>query len=446
MLEREEERMGGRSVGRTWTRRDFLRVGGGALVGAYALGTTGCGGGSNGSGSGELTVLTWGSTSGEEKGFRELAERYNAQNPEVPVKMEFVPADQAYEQLDTRLAAGEAPDIARLQYQQMGKYASEGALADLSEYLDDGYGDAFTPALWQAVNYEGAPYGMPQHTDTFAVFYNTDIFEKVGIEAPRSMEESWTWDEFLEIATGIKDEGAADFAFAYNWQGTGASYRWMPLLFQHGGQLLDSDLAAPAIESPAGIETVAFTKRWFDEGLVPPSTSIKSGEQIETLFSNGTTAMMLSGDWLIPFVVDNMKAGWDVTYMIRDEAMASDLGGNALAVTRDSPNPEAAADFLKFAGSDENMSRFCIIGGFIPTRTSLAEQGLDYTQSPEQMNRFVKQATTVPEKMALEQTIPAFGDIVQVLTDQLEAAFKTGQSPEQTVRNIASGIQENLES
>ena len=62
------------------------------------------------------------------------------------------------------------------------------------------------------------------------------------------------------------------------------------------------------------------------------------------------------------------------------------------------------------------------------------------------MNRFVKQATTVPEKMALEQTIPAFGDIVQVLTDQLEAAFKTGQSPEQTVRNIASGIQENLES
>ena len=172
---------------------------------------------------------------------------------------------------------------------------------------------------------------------------------------------------------------------------------------------------------------------------------IKSGEQIETLFSNGTTAMMLNGDWLIPFVVDNMKADWDVTYMIRDEGMASDLGGNALAVTRDSPNPEAAADFLKFAGNEENMSRFCINGGFIPVRTTLAERGLDYTQKPEQMNRFVEQATTVPEKMAMEQTVPAFGNIVQVLTDQLEAAFKTGQAPELTARNIANGIRENLE-
>jgi multiple sugar transport system substrate-binding protein len=130
--------------------------------------------------------------------------------------------------------------------------------------------------------------------------------------------------------------------------------------------------------------------------------------------------------------------------MIRDAQMASDMGGNAVGVTRDSQNPEAAADFLKFMVNEANMSQFCIDGGFIPVRTSLAEQGLDYKQSPEQMNRFVEQATTVPEKMASEQTIPSFGSVVEVLTDQLEAAFRTGQSPEQTARNISSGIEEAL--
>jgi len=130
--------------------------------------------------------------------------------------------------------------------------------------------------------------------------------------------------------------------------------------------------------------------------------------------------------------------------MIRDSEMASDMGGNAVGVTRDSQNPEAAADFLKFMVNEENMSQFCIDGGFIPVRTSLAEQGLDYEQSAEQMNRFVEQATTVPEKMAREQTLPAFGSVVEVLSDQLEAAFRTGQSPEQTVRNISSGIEEAL--
>lgn len=432
-----------RTFGNGFTRRQFLRLGGGALAGAYVLGTAGCGGGGE-SGSGELTFLTWGSTSGEEKGFRGVVERYNKQDPEVPVKLEFVPGDQAYERLDTRLAAGEAPDIARVQYQQMGRYSSEGAFVDLSEYLEEGYGDVFTPALWQAVNFEDVPYGLPHHTDTFAVFYNTDIFGDLGIEVPQSLEESWTWDEFMEVAAQVKNEGPAEYAFAYNWQGDSASYRWMPLLFQHGGQLLDADLGAPDIDNPIGIETVAFTKSWFDEQLVPPSTSIKSGEQIETLFSNGTTAMMINGDWLIPFVVDNMEAGWDVTYMIRDAEMASDMGGNAVGVTRDSQNPEAAADFLKFMVDEENMSQFCIDGGFIPVRTSLAEQGLDYEQSPEQMNRFVEQATTVPEKMASEQTIPSFGSVVEVLSDQLEAAFRTGQSPEQTVQNISSGVEEAL--
>lgn len=392
-----------------------------------------------------MTVLTWGSTSGEEKGFRGLAERYNAQNPEVPVKMEFVPPDQAYEQLDTRLAAGEAPDIARLQYQQMGKYASQGALVDLSEYLEEGYGDAFTPALWQAVNYEDKPYGMPQHTDTFAVFYNTDIFDKVGIKVPKSMEEAWTWDEFLKISTGIKEEGAADYAFAYNWQGDTAAYRWMPLLFQHGGQLLDESLGAPAVDDPAGIETVAFTKRWFDEDLVPPSTSIKSGEQVETLFSNGTTAMMLNGNWLMAFLETGMTAGWDVTYMVRDAEMASDLGGNAVAVTRDSKNPELAAAFVRHLASEEEMERFCVDAQFIPTRTALVERGLDYELYPERMNRFVEQSTTVPEEMAGEQTAPISAQMTQVLGNELEAAFRSGQSAEETAANISDGIDEVFE-
>lgn len=433
-------------MGRRLTRRQFLGTSAGAGASLLLLGGCGGGGGggNGGSGSGEMTLLTWGSTSGEEKGFRGLAERYNAQEPDVPVKMQFVPPDQAYEQLDTRLASGNAPDMARIQYQQMGRYGSEGALVDLSEYLESDYGDAFTPAIWQTVSHEGATYGMPHHTDTFAVFYNSDIFQDLGIEVPQSLDESWTWDQFMEIATQIKNEGAARYAFAYNWQTDTASYRWMPLLFQHGGQLLNNDLSAPDINNAIGVETIDFTKSWFNEQLVPPSTSIKSGEQIETLFSNGTTAMMLNGDWLIPFVVDNMDAGWDVTYMIRDTNMASDLGGNAVGITRDSPNAEAAADFLKFMANEENMTQFCIDGGFIPVRTSLVEQGLDYEQKPEQMNRFVEQAATVPEKMAREQSIPTFSGVVQLLADQLEAAFKTGQSAEKTAQNIANGLEEAL--
>jgi multiple sugar transport system substrate-binding protein len=112
-----------------------------------------------------------------------------------------------------------------------------------------------------------------------------------------------------------------------------------------------------------GVKALAWTQSWFKDGLVPPSTSVKSSEQTQALFANGTIAMLLGGDWQIPFLQKNMtKYDWDVTYMPRDVAMASDLGGNCLAVSRDSKNRDIAADFLKFAVDADNMRAFILRG------------------------------------------------------------------------------------
>ena len=102
-------------------------------------------------------------------------------------------------------------------------------------------------------------------------------------------------------------------------------------------------------------------------------------------------------------------------------------------------DPEAAAGFLEFLASDEEMKQFCIDAQFIPVRTSLVQEGLDYKLRPEDMGVFVNQSETVPETMAREQTFPDFNKVNQVLADELEAAFKTGQTPEDTAKNIESG-------
>jgi multiple sugar transport system substrate-binding protein len=72
------------------------------------------------------------------------------------------------------------------------------------------------------------------------------------------------------------------------------------------------------------------------------------------------------------------------------------------------------------------------------------QEGLEYKLRPEDMDVFVKQSETVPETMAREQTFPEFNKVNQVLADELEAAFKTGQTPEDTAKNIESGITEAL--
>lgn len=413
------------------------------MLGAYALGAAGCGAAS-GSGSGDaLSFLVWGGEA-EEAGFRGAIRRFEKQNPGAEIDLIVAPYDN-YVKLNTLLAAGQAPDLVRVQYQMLGRYSAADVLVDLSEYLEPGYGDAFTPALWQAVSYEGRPYALPQHTDTMAIFYNTDIFGRLGIEVPQSLEESWTWDEFDRISRRLKDDGEAPFPFSMAWQTVPSSYRWMWFLHQRGGRLLNDDQTAPAVDSPEAVETLEWHKSWFADGLVPPSTSIKSTEATEALFANGTTAMMLNGNWLMAFLETGMTAGWDVTYMVRDAKMASDLGGNAVAVTRDSKNPELAAAFVRHLAGEEEMERFCVDAQFIPTRTALVERGLDYALYPERMNRFVEQSTTVPEGMAGEQTVPISAQMTQVLGNELEAAFRSGQSAEETAANISDGIDEVFE-
>lgn len=171
-------------------------MGGGAFAGLGAMGLSGCGAAS--SSPNDLTLMVWASTS-EEAGFRAVIESYAERNPEANITLDVIPFDN-YVKLNTLLAAGLAPDLVRVQYQLLGRYSSTGVFTDLSEYLEPNYGDAFTPAIWQAVNYEGSPYALPHHTDTMAIFYGN--VRNTGL-VPNLPEETCVEVPILVDGTGL---------------------------------------------------------------------------------------------------------------------------------------------------------------------------------------------------------------------------------------------------
>ncbi|GAV34581.1 lactose-binding protein precursor [Roseomonas sp. TAS13] len=391
-----------------------------------------------------LNFAVWGNRA-EEEAFRRLIAGYTAQHPNVSIRLELNGSSaQLYQQVDTRLAGRQAPDLIRIQYQQVGRYAKAGAIVDLSGQLDAGMDSQFAPALWKAATYRGKSFAIPHHTDTLAVYCNMEMFQRIGVELPSRLEDSWRWEEFIRIARLLKEKAEAPFGFACAWQNT-AAYRFLPFLYQHGGRLLDADLRQPQLSSREGIETLAWTQSWFIEKLVPPTTSIKSNEQTQNLFANGTIGMMVHGDWQIPFLQEAMtRAEWRVTYMPRDLSMASDLGGNCLAVTRDSKNRDVAIDFLRFATTEANMRDFCLAGGFLPVRKSLMEGTLDYPLRPDAMKVFVEQSRTIPDHLAATVTLPDFSRINAKLAEQLDLTFTSGQTPKVAAENVDSTIRSVL--
>ncbi len=232
----------------------------------------------------ELTLAIDGGP-GEYAGYQRIIDAFEAQNPGVTIELLERPGQGFRDQIVAELAAGEAADIIKVGFVGDSlSIADAGGTIDLSPYLEEGFADDFFEAAWTIATDDGKPYGVPMVWDTHALFYNTDYIEQAGIEVPQSMDECWSWEEFNEQSRIAMENSDADYGHAALWN----AKRWMLFLYGNGGQVLTDDLSASAINSEATIETIDWMKSWYDEGLSPGSTSMKSSEAAQS--SSSSTA------------------------------------------------------------------------------------------------------------------------------------------------------------
>lgn len=385
-----------------------------------------------------LDFTLWGGDV-EIEAFRDLADQFESEHEGVTINLDQVPFDGVRARIDTGLAGGDVPDLFRVTFTDIGSYSSAGVLADLGDQVDDD----FLPAFASAVTYEDTVYGVPHHTDTSGIIYRADYMEQIGVEPPtENIEDAWTWDETLEVARRLQEETDADFGFMYNFQ-QGGAFRWLSLLYQFGGSLTNEDFTAATINDEAGLRALEFTKSWFDEGLVPPNSSLKTSERSSDLFPTGTIGMGFMGNFNMP-EIEASGVPWGVTFLPQAEGVASEVGGNAVVVPAAGDNVDIASEFAGFLGSAEAMEKFVTRAGFLPVRTSLTEKELEYEEFAEEQQLFVQQAAAIPEHLVREVTAPGFATVNQALLDQLDLTLVGGQDPQTTLDNLAAVVEEQL--
>lgn len=333
----------------------------------------------------------------------------------------------------TRLAADLAPDIIRITPQQIGRYAANGSLVDLTPSIPADYREDWSEPFWAIGQRDDGIYGVFQHTDNFITFYNREVMDRIGITPPTALDDAWTWDQFLEIANEVK-AATGNYAFSYGWSGPDTAYRWMPLIYQNGGAFLGEDGLTPSMDTDAAIEALAFGRRWYADGLVSPSNMSKSGGgHVDfDLFITGQVGMALTNPEAIAAFDEAMPEQWGSAPMIRNVGEASDLGGNALAVTRSSRHPELAAELVAYLTSRESIREFCHEGNWIPSRSSLSADDIGYASHEDVMQRFIDQGTTIPLSMVKAQSGEYFSSLNAVFADYLDLCFLGQLTPAET--------------
>lgn len=285
----------------------------------------------------DLVLTTW-NIATDLVTYRKFAAAYNKIHPGVNIKVQVTPNGDFNQYLSTQLAGGNAPDIIRNTWQQIGRWAQNGGFIPLDDYLQKDYGKGFGETFWNAAQLDGKVHGIPQHTDTFGTYYRTDVMAQIGAKVPTSLDAAWKWDEFVALAREVK-KATGKAGVSYGFEGVNTAYRWLPFLYMHGGKLLEDDGKTPAINNTEGVEAIAWFQQLYREGLIPMSNTIKGSTTaaVENTFASGEVGLMIFGDWIMGDIGKALpQYKWNITYMPKDQSAASDLGGNLLSVSKES--------------------------------------------------------------------------------------------------------------
>jgi arabinogalactan oligomer/maltooligosaccharide transport system substrate-binding protein len=341
-----------------------------ALVASIALTATACGGSDSGDSADGPVTITWWDTSNatnEAPAYKALVKEFEAAHKDIKVKYVNVPFGQAQNKFDTAAGATGAPDILRSEVGWTPAFAKKGFFLPLdgTDALADQ--DTFQPNLIKQAQYDGKTYGVPFVTDTLALVYNKDLFEKAGItEAPKS------WDDLKKAAATVKDKTGVD-----GYWGSTQAYYAQSFLYGDGTDTVDVDAKKITVNSAEAKKAYGTWLDLFDgKGLHKADTTADAYAHIQDAFVNGKVASIVQGPWEITNFYkgsafkDKANLGIATVPAGSTGEAGAPTGGHNLSVYAgsDKAHQEASLKFVDFMTSAKSQETIALKNSTLPTR------------------------------------------------------------------------------
>jgi multiple sugar transport system substrate-binding protein len=350
-----------------------------ALLSTVALSLAACSTGSGSEGGGDtaadgpitLDYWAWGTAQ------QPMVDAWNAAHPDIQVKRtDAGGGTDSSAKLVTATRAGNAPDVAIVEYNTLPAMIVAGVAADISEHAD-GLEEEFAPGVWSQVTFDGATYGVPQDAGPQALTYNKAKFDELGIEVPT------TWEEFADAAEKVHeaDPDAYITTFAPAEFGGFAGYAQ-----QAGAEWwsVDGDTWTVDFDDDASVAVADYWQDLIDRDLVLAEPMLTP--EWNAKVNKGEVLSWPAGLWaagVLYGVAEESAGDWAMAPLPQweegDPAVGFQ-GGSAVVVTTSAEHAEAAAEFARWMGTADEASAAQIEQGQYPA--SLAGQELTLESDP----------------------------------------------------------------
>jgi multiple sugar transport system substrate-binding protein len=323
--------------------------------------------------------------------WQQIVDDFQAANPNIKVNVEVSDWDSYWTKLKTLLAANTPPDVFAMDAPLYLDYQSRGVLLNIQSYIDksSGFLDGFYPVTLEAYKLPDGYYGLPRDFQTIVLFYNKDMFDAAGAAYPSA---DWTYDDLRAAAKSLTVDKNGDgtieqFGFdAGLWD---MENFWSEAIWSWGGEVINPDYTKTLIGEPIARQAwqFAYDLMWTDKSMADPNTS---GQYGTDLFQAGIAAMTPMGHWAVPgYATVNFK--WDVAPMPIGPTggRATSVNSAGFVVAKDTKNPDAAWEFIKYCLSQTGQTRLTELGLAIPVLESVANSPVFLEQSMVNINQQV---------------------------------------------------------
>lgn len=375
--------------------------------------------------------------------FREL-------HPEYDIDEQRIPRDQYQTKLKTEAASGELPDAFLIWPNAMTKeFVAADLLKDITAFADSNleWKETFVNRALDEFTIDGKLYSAGLGVSlTSIVYYNKALFEKVGVDYPK------TYSELLNVIQVFKENDIIPIAL-----GNKAKWPVQSTIFSNvanrdtGSEWLDNVLAGNGSEftDPEFMKALNRVRELSNGGAFNKDYNSIDEVQMRSYFYRGEAAMMIGGSWILPEMIKNapeeLKENIEMGILPAFEGGKGDpntmsgVSSTGIAISdQTSPEQQAAIEeLIKFLTNEDSQKMYASYN--IPVSSKVVE--IKESELDPLYNKMLSLIKEYPMVAVYDSALNA--ELTDILNNGLQGVMIDVVTPEELANELQDALNES---
>jgi multiple sugar transport system substrate-binding protein len=281
----------------------------------------------------------------------------------IKVEVSLIPVNDFSPKLIAAIEAGSPPDLC-IHGLMPASPAEQGLLVPLDDVINELGKDDIYPMKLKLNTINGKLYCFSDHFELYYIHARKDLADAKGVKLPFA-----NLDELYEAAKILTDKDKSIWGFGYplgKTSDTQQTFLWAWYCF--GGKIMTSKSSSGVVikDDKAFLDAVAYTRKFWDEGLTPPDSDGWTDASNNQNFIDGRIAMTQNPPSIYYSLMTGKPDLAAKTVIMPSPLATQDGGDESCYIFAKSKYVDEAKDLLVYLFKDKEEYRkgFCENGNY----------------------------------------------------------------------------------